>query len=249
MNGNPYEGPERVNDAPQQKKRTGVRLLELLAVTAIIAVVLALILPGLRSPRPGGRTQCMNNLKNIAIALISYSEEHRGALPPAYTVDKDGKPLHSWRTLILPYLDQEALYEKIDLTKPWDDAANAGARKTGMEVFLCPAAVLPTNKTTYLAVVAPGGCFGPTEPRPISEITDGCGETLMLIEVDPAHAVHWMAPQDADEQLVLSLRTAGKLPHSQRLNVAFVDGSVRIIEADMPVAELQAMISIAGNDN
>lgn len=248
MSGNPYESPDPISDTPPQKKRPGVRFLELLAVTAIIAVVLAMLLSPSRSRLPDHRLQCMNNLKNIALALISYSEKHH-TMPPAYTVDKDGQPLHSWRTLILPYLDQEALYSTIDLAKPWNDAANAEACKIGLDVFLCPNAVLPKCETTYLAIVAPGGCFHPTEPRPLSAITDKYSETLMLIEVDPEHAVHWMAPQDADESMVLGFGTAGKLPHSQRPNAAFVDGSVRYLEAEMPAAQRRALISIAGNDN
>ena len=73
--------------------------------------------------------QCANNLKQIALALRNYESVYH-ALPPAYTVDAEGKPLHSWRTLILPYLEQQALYDKIDLSKPWDDPANKEAYET-----------------------------------------------------------------------------------------------------------------------
>ena len=83
------------------------------------------------------------------------------ALPPAYTVDAKGRPLHSWRTLILPYLEQEPLYQTIDLSKPWNDPANAKALETSLPVFRCPEAVGPQNTTTYLAIVAPNGCFIP----------------------------------------------------------------------------------------
>ena len=60
------------------------------------------------------------------------------ALPPAYTVDADGRPLHSWRTLILPYLEQEPLYQTIDLSKPWNDPANAKARRNRSSRFSLP---------------------------------------------------------------------------------------------------------------
>ena len=76
-----------------------------------------------------------NNLKQIALALLNYEQAHH-ALPPAYTVDAQGRPLHSWRTLILPYLDQESLYQTIDLSKPWNDPANAKALETSLPFFV-----------------------------------------------------------------------------------------------------------------
>ncbi len=93
-------------------------------------------------------------------------------MPPAYTVDAKGRPLHSWRTLILPYLEQEPLYQMIDLSKPWNDPANAKALETSLPVFRCPEAVGPRNTTTYLAIVGPNGCLIPKESRRLAEITD-----------------------------------------------------------------------------
>src|SRR5918997_1599426 len=91
-----------------------------------------------RSSRPAGRRiRCLNNLKQIVLALHNYEQAHK-ALPPAYTVDATGRPLHSWRTLILPYLEQEPLYRAIDLSKPWNDPANARALETTLLVFGCP---------------------------------------------------------------------------------------------------------------
>src|SRR5262245_46299640 len=86
--------------------RRGFTLLELLVVVAVIGILIALLLPATRSARPAARrAQCTNNLKQIALALRSYEQDHK-ALPPAYTVDESGRPLHSWRTLILPHLEQ-----------------------------------------------------------------------------------------------------------------------------------------------
>src|SRR4029077_3708459 len=115
----------------------------------------ALLLPAFRSAQPGARrAQCTNNLKQIALALHNYAQIYE-ALPPAHTVDANGRPLHSWRTLILPYLEQGPLYQTIDLSKPWDDPANAKANETLVPVFRCLESVGAQNKTTYLAIVAP----------------------------------------------------------------------------------------------
>ena len=192
--------------------------------------------------------QCQNNLKQIAIALLSYEAKYH-ALPPAYTVDANGKPLHSWRTLILPYLEQQHLYELIDLSKPWNDPVNAEACNFPLSVFHCPACSCPLNHTTYLANVAPNGCFHLTEPRKLSEIGSGGSKTLMVIEVPSDHSVLWMSPNDADEALILSIGRDSKLAHNGTFNVAMCDGSVHALEADLPAADRKAMISTSGHDN
>jgi prepilin-type N-terminal cleavage/methylation domain-containing protein len=135
-----FEDDPEFNEAmPKPRSRRGFTLVELLLVVAIIAVLIALLLPATRSVGPAGRrAQCTSNLKQIAVALHNYEEAHK-ALPPGYTVDVNGRPLHSWRTLILPYLEQ-ALYRTIDLSKPWNDPANAQALGTSVPVYRCPEA-------------------------------------------------------------------------------------------------------------
>ncbi|MBC7816215.1 MAG: DUF1559 domain-containing protein [Planctomycetaceae bacterium] len=243
--------PEAIARTPQQPN--GLTLGELVIATGIlmaIAVVgIALLLPATRSARPTARRmECQNNIKQIALALLNYTSQNH-ALPPAYTVDADGKPLHSWRTLILPYLDQKPLYDKIDLTKAWDDPVNAEAFQTKVSVYCCPVAIGPENNATYLAVVTSNSCFHPTEPRRLSEITDDQSQTLMVIEVDADHAVPWMTPRDADESLILALGPKNKLAHSSGMNAAFVDGRTEFLNANLTIDRLRALISIAGSDN
>jgi len=234
---------------PKRSSGRGVRVIEVLAVLGIIAVLIALLLPASRSSREAARrSQCVNNLKQIALALHNYEQAHM-ALPPAYTVDAKGRRLHSWRTLILPYLERGPLYQTIDLSKPWIDPANAKALETSLPVYHCPSAAGPENTTTYLAIVAPNGCLLPTESRRLAEITDGHDSTLMVIEAGEENAVPWMAPVDADESLVLSLGPATKLHHPGGMNANLVDGSVRFLKAATPGKVRRAMMSISGNDN
>ncbi len=84
------------------------------------------------------RTQSVNNLKQIGLAAANYANDARNALPPGATFDRYGEALHGWRTLLLPYLEQDALYRRIDLSVPWDDPQNAPAFKTRVEVFQIP---------------------------------------------------------------------------------------------------------------
>jgi prepilin-type processing-associated H-X9-DG protein len=249
MSVNSGNDPEFNDTIPKPSSRRGFKLVEVLVVLGIIALLIVLLLPATRSARPAARrAQCTNNLKQIAMALRNYEQAHK-ALPPAYTVDAEGRPLHSWRTLILPYLEQEPLYQTIDFSRPWNDPANAKALETPLPVFRCPEAVGPQNTTTYLAITAPNGCFIPRESRRLAEITDAHESTLMVIEAGEENAVPWMAPVDADESLVMSLGPTTKLHHTGGTNACFVDGRVTFLKANTPAMVRRALMSISGNDN
>jgi prepilin-type processing-associated H-X9-DG protein len=242
--------PEFHDAIAKRSPRRRNRLLEFLVILGIIGLLVALLLPAVRTARPAAiRAQCTNNLKQIALALHNYEQAHK-VLPPPYTVDASDRPLHSWRTLILPYLEQESLYRTIDLAKPWNDPANAKALGTFVGVFCCYGAVRPTNNTTtYLAIVSPNGCFFPGQSRSLSEIKDGTSNTLMVIETGEENAVPWMAPVDADESLVMRLGPTTKLHHPGGTNACFVDGSVRFLKASTPGKLRRALMTISGNDN
>ncbi len=250
MSANSGDDREFNDTVPKPSSGRRFKLIELLVVLGIIVLLIGLVLPATR--RSGGpaarRAQCVNNLKQIALALHNYEQEHK-ALPPAYTVDAKGRPLHGWRTLILPYLEQGPLYRTIDLSKPWNDPANAKALGTSVPVFRCPSAVGPHSMTTYLAIVAPDGCFIPEESRRLAEITDGLASTLMVIEAGEDDAAPWMAPVDADESLVMRLAPDTKLHHAGGTNACSVDGSVKFLKASTPEKVRRALISISGNDN
>ena len=231
------------------RQRRGITLIKVVVCVGIIGLLIALLLPFTRSARgPARRNMCVNQLKQIAIGLQHYNDVYK-SFPPAYTVDAEGKPLHSWRTLILPFLEEQSLYKSIDLSKAWDDPANAKAYGAMNLAYFCPEADIPASHTTYLAVVTPNGCFGLAEPRRLSEITDGHSKTLMVIEAPTDKSVHWMCPMDADEQVLMDFGPNAKLAHSGRVTCAlFVDGHVATFTSDLPAAQLRAMISIAGND-
>jgi hypothetical protein len=194
------------------------------------------------------RPQCKNNLKQIALALFNYREEY-DVLPPAFTVDANGKPLHSWRTLILPYLDQKPLYDTIDLSKPWNDPANAEACATKIDAFVCPLADAPPGSTTYHALVGPDCCFHPTQPRSLQEITDGLSNTLSVVDVSLAEAVPWMSPEDSAHRFLLGFSEKNGLPHEGGIYAALGDGTVRFLSSQLPAATRRALATIAGGED
>jgi prepilin-type processing-associated H-X9-DG protein len=234
---------------PKKRSRRRFRLAEVVVVLGIILLLVVLLLPANRSARPAAyRAQCVNNLKQIVLALHTYEQTYH-ALPPAYTVDAQGRPLHSWRTLILPYLELNQLYQTIDLSKPWNDPANAKALHTDLGVFRCPVPAVAANTTTYLAIAGPNGCLIPGKSRRLAEITDAHASTMIVIEAGEENAVPWMAPVDANETLVMSLGPDTQFHHPGGMNAGFVDGHVRFLKGSTPSTVRRALMSIAGNEN
>jgi prepilin-type processing-associated H-X9-DG protein len=210
-------------------------------------ILLALVAPMTRRgvPEIARRVACQSNLRAIAQAMLAYEREH-GSLPPACTRDAEGRPLHSWRTLLLPYLEERQRFDSIDLTKPWDDPANAAARERMPQWFACPSARLPAGHTTYLVVVSPEGCFRADGAVQFDEVREP-SKTLLLAEFPTVRAVPWMAPVDADEAMFLAL-ASGNLPDHRggMVNCGFADGHIVTINlsdpADPPAAWRQSLI-------
>ena len=135
------------------RPKEGFTLIELLVVISIIAVLIALLLPAVQSAREAARrAQCVNNLKQIGLALFNY-ESSIGAFPPGYidyqnnpinTPDLDMGPGWGWAAMLLPFLEQQPLYNSINfslgitvVSNP-ATAANSTAVVTSLAVFQCP---------------------------------------------------------------------------------------------------------------
>ncbi len=236
--------PSLISPNPRQ----AFTLIQLLVGVGIIAIGIMLLMPVTRMPRESNRRErCIRNLKQIGLALHNYHDEY-GTFPPAYTVDSYGNRLHSWRTLILTYMGDPISYAALDMSKPWDDPANAEVFKNTHWIYTCESANNSSLQTTYMALLAPNGCFRGSSSTSLHDFKDGTSNTILVIEVDAAHAVPWMSPNDADLDFFLSLDAQSKLPHNHGITALFADGTVRCLPADMPAAERASIMTIAGND-
>lgn len=248
MPDNPYEAND---SSPNSISKSSVfTWVFRIGITLVIGIVLlGLFLPAVRRAQPAAhRMSCSSNLRQLGIALSEYELAYH-ELPPAYTVDESGKPLHSWRTLILPYLEQQDLYSKIDLTKSWDDPANDAARQTNVRCFRCPAAKMPQGMTTYQAVIAPSSCLQPGKGRLLEEISDGLANTLLLVESDVSDAVHWMSPLDLTLGKLLSSSAKSNTAHLGGRNVCFGDSSLKFFVHEVSIEMIRAMVTIDGGED
>ena len=126
------------------RRRHGFTLIELLVVIAIIAVLIALLLPAVQQAREAARrSQCINNLKQLGLALHSYHDS-LNAFPPGWlgvqggVSNMDGPSGFAWGSHLLPYMDQANLYNRTNFNLSCTDPANATARQTALPVFRCP---------------------------------------------------------------------------------------------------------------
>jgi hypothetical protein len=181
--------------APQREGDSLVLLVEGMQQTqlATTGIGVALLLPAVQAAREAARrTVSINNLRQLGLGIINF-ESARGRFPASAIYSEDGKPLLSWRVQILPYLEEQELYEQFRLDEPWDSPHNRALIDRMPKAFACPN--LPArNKTPYLAVVGPHAMFFGKEGRRIREITDGLSRTIMLVEAN--EPVIWTKPED-----------------------------------------------------
>jgi prepilin-type N-terminal cleavage/methylation domain-containing protein/prepilin-type processing-associated H-X9-DG protein len=141
----------------------GFTLIELLVVIAIIGVLIALLLPAVQSAREAARrSQCVNNLKQLGLALHNY-EQATTSFPlggnngPGGPATNDNRYWGAWsaQTMLLPYLEQKTTYDALNFnflgrSDGWGEASNATGVMTRINVFLCPSSVPP--RTNWLSV-------------------------------------------------------------------------------------------------
>jgi prepilin-type processing-associated H-X9-DG protein len=183
---------------------------------------------------------CTNNLREIILALHEYHDDY-GSLPPAFTVGQNGEPLHSWRTLLLPYLQQEELYNQIRLHEPWNSQHNKRFAELPLSIFCCPTA---KSGLSYLAITTDGAVFNGPNACSFQEMLDGTSNTIALIEVSPL-SKSWMEPVDFDER---ELAKKIQSPHLGGTQAAYVDGSVRFLQATIREQTLRALLTHSGGE-
>jgi hypothetical protein len=167
--------------------RIAVVVLGLLASVGLLA-------PAIATARNAARGfMCENYLKQIAVALRTYRDVN-GSFPPACSYDREGRPLHSWRLLIKPYLDASVTYDSCHRSEPWNSPYNKEVLAVHPSSFCCPADPaawdVKWTTTSYLAVVGRTAAW-----RFHGEAIPESHDSFLVLEV-PNSGIHWAEPRD-----------------------------------------------------
>jgi hypothetical protein len=202
----------------------------------------------------------MANLRQIAEALDAYAMRH-GSYPTPTVVDSAGKPLYSWRVLILPQLGYDSLYARYDKSKAWDSPENAMLIPGCPDVFVSPQSTITTAavaEPNYMLVTGKGTLFPPSGPLGPTDILDGPANTLLVVET-AGNAVSWTQPADIDiskmnRQIGGSVATMVAVPnriggsHPGGATAVFADGKAAWLPDDVAPNVLQSMLTPAGGE-
>jgi hypothetical protein len=225
-----------------------VRLLEDVFLALTLLVFLS---PSSLYAQADAKKRSAKNLQQLALGIINYADAHKGNMPPAMETDKDGKPLCSWRVLILPYIGENKLYKQFKLDEPWDSEHNKKLLEEMPKVF---APVVGKTKekhaSFYQVVVGRGALFQPDGrkaglPHYPASITDGTSNTILIVEAD--EAVPWTKPADVTYEHKKPLPKFGGL-FKDGFHAAFADGSVRFIGKNADKDTLRAAITPSGGE-
>jgi hypothetical protein len=180
------------------------------------------------------------------LAVANYADAN-GHYPPAYLLGPDGRPWHSWRVLLLPYLSEPDLHKEYRLDEPWDGPNNSRLAEQMPKSYAFYGTKFPTATTNYLAVVGYETMWPYHEGRKQSEIKDGTNDTFLIVE-NNGLGVHWMEPRDlAFDALPLRLDDANGISSwYERPAVVTRAGMVLRLEKEMTPEQLRTSLTITG---
>jgi prepilin-type N-terminal cleavage/methylation domain-containing protein/prepilin-type processing-associated H-X9-DG protein len=214
---------------PSQSRRA-FTLIELLVVIAIIAVLIALLLPAVQAAREAARRiSCVSNLKQIGIALHGYHDVHNtfpaGGWIAIPTQPKTLNMNMGWSAAVLPWLEQRALYDGLNVNLPYNDPTNSTAAYTVLQVYLCPSEprktywnqspgdVFASADADYGGMYGPRGLSSPTftnnppcgpmifnQNISLAQITDGTSQTIQVGEDPEAINAMWISGHNIFDQ-------------------------------------------------
>ncbi|MBW3599557.1 MAG: DUF1559 domain-containing protein [Planctomycetes bacterium] len=247
---------------PTDRKLLVTGFIDAAAVVAIVGIAAVLLYPEIRRPTaPPIAMRCRNNLKQIGMALHAYHDDF-GSFPPAFVSGPGGEPMHSWRVLILPYIECQPLFELYDFDEPWDGPKN---RRLHAEMPDCYRCLVhdPSRQgceTRYFAVVGAEAAWPGSDVRRRADFLDEAAGAIFVVE--SPQSVNWMAPDDlsiAEAQRLLTTpprRDEGLHVEDARYftnvypgrAVLFGDGAVFGLPRHLPTEAAASALRIPGGD-
>ena len=207
-----------------------ITFAEIIALLAIAGILIGMLLPA----QVSYYRNCKNNMRQLLLGLLNY-ESVNGNFPPAQMLDEaTGKPMHSWRVLILPYIEGGNVYNQYDFDEPWDGPNNSKLVDQMPYAFACPQHN-HDGLTTYKLISDTGAAFDAGKTNGISDFHDGLTNTIAMVE-DTNGPINWMKPDDVNIETAIKILTENQTHHHvqeqtfQRLifpaSVGMMDGSI-----------------------
>ena len=237
--------------------RAGLTRIEVVVLIIVVSMMLAMLFPFIMTMRghPGHSPdiQCMNNMKQLSLAMHSAMASSQGKFPPAQNINQEGQIQFGWRIALLPYMEQQGLYEHIMSHLPWDNKENRQFENMRISTLVCPGFQdLQPGQTSYQVIVGPNTPFEGDRCSTHDDFKRGLGHTILIAET--SQGVKWMEPIDLPYQnldygiVPLSSKYwsvgSGHRRHDRGAHVAMADGSVRTLvfsQKTNDVANLQRM--------
>ncbi len=138
------------------------------------------------------RMNSVNNLKQLALAFHNHHDAFR-RFPHSKHMQPNGVHPHSWRIAILPFIEQQALYDQYRFDEPWDSENNSKLIAKMPAFFRHPSQPANSTTTDYVVLVGEDAFSTPKRPIGLADITDGTSGTIMLVEAKSN--IPWTKPE------------------------------------------------------
>ncbi len=256
-------------------RNPGFTLIELLVVIAIIGLMMGLLLPAIQSTRESARqAKCKNNLRQIGLAIHQFHGVKNRMPMGCWEWRNSNSATHlrqwSWSARLLPYLEQDSVYQLIDFEKPFDHSENQPAVESRIDTFLCPSigqikasTVHARARSDYGGLFGEqivrrdqsNGCFLNDIPIAFRQIVDGLSQTLIVSEDVRAPDGQWSNGRN------IFIQSAGindpnawagdneiRSDHPNLAIALFADGHLQVMSNDTELTVLAAVITRAGRE-
>ena len=252
--------------------RRGLSLVELLVVAAVVGALAALLLPAVQSARSAARAAvCLQHLRQIGLGLQTYHVTWKSFPPGGVEWRTGGDPKQrqlAWSAFLLPFLEQQALYERLDLSQAFDSPANAAGAATVLEVYLCPSAERQSRPVEGRGPCDYGGIYGeritsPNQPPKgamlydrairLEHIKDGASRTLIVAEDSAWPDGQWINGRNLFDQ-AFPINRAPPFENDIRSNhpggahATLADGAARFLNETIDLRVLAALCTRAGGE-
>lgn len=241
-------------EPPKQRSRSPS--LGFLVVVGVLFAAVFLASVDLRPPRGERRSRCINQLKQLSLAMLQYEADYK-RFPPAYVADAKGRPLYSWRVLLLPYLDRKDMYDALRRDEPWDSPHNRSVLQGAAvaKLFQCPSAENPKDETSYVVIVGQDTISNGPRSVGIDYICtkDGTSATIMIAEIKNS-GIHWAEPRDLNfEHMSFRINDPDgrgiSSGHPGIACVSFCDGHQEFLSAELDPKLVKALTTINGGED